>query len=257
MSVFLTKVFSLLVFPLSLGLVTVACGLCVLRFWRRSGVLLILLGVSIVWVPAMPAFSLWVRGALEHLYPPQAIEIVPVADAIVVLGGSVSPVVPPRIYPDLNSAADRVLHAARLYKAGKAPLVIVSSGAFPWRKKGLPEAPAMQQLLIEWGVPQQAIVNETDSQNTFENAVFTARILDQHGIKTILLVTSALHMRRALAVFVSLGINAIPVATDYEIADEGDHSLFLWIPDVDALWGSTRAIKEWIGYAVYQWQGRI
>lgn len=257
MSVFLTKVFSLLIFPLSLGLVTVVCGLGALRFWRRGGVLLILLGVSIVWVPATPAFSIWVRGALEHLYPPQAVETVPTADAIVVLGGSVSPAIPPRIYPDLNSAADRVLHAARLYKAGKAPLVIVSSGALPWHKKGLPEAPAMRQLLTEWGVPQEAIVNETESQNTFENAVFTSRILDQHSIKTILLVTSALHMRRALAVFVSLGINAIPVATDYEIVDEGDRSFFVWIPDAEALSGSTRAIKEWVGYEVYQWQGRI
>ena len=150
-----------------------------------------------------------------------------------------------------------MVHAARLYKAGKAPLVIVSSGVFPWHQKGLPEAPAMQQLLTEWGVPQEAIVNETDSQNTFGNAVFTARILDQRSIQTILLVTSALHMRRALAVFLSLGINAIPVATDYEIVDEGDRSLFLWIPDVDALQGSTRAIKEWVGYMVYQWQGRI
>jgi uncharacterized SAM-binding protein YcdF (DUF218 family) len=115
----------------------------------------------------------------------------------------------------------------------------------------------MQQLLTEWGVLPEAIVNETDSQNTFGNAVFTARILDRRNIKTILLVTSALHMRRALAVFLSLGINAIPVATDYEIVDEGDHSLFLWIPNADALLGSTRAIKEWVGYVVYEWQGRI
>ena len=257
MSVFLAKVFSLLIFPLSLGLVTVLCGLGALRFWRRTGVLLIFLGVSIVWVPATPAFSLWIRGALEHLYPPQAVETVPAVDAIVVLGGSVSPAVPPRIYPNLNAGADRVLHAARLYKAGKAPLVIVSSGAFPWRKKGLPEAPAMRQLLAEWGVPQEVVISETDSQNTFGNAVFTAGILEQRNIKTILLVTSALHMRRALAVFLSLGINAIPAATDYEIVDDGDDSFFLWIPNVDALWGSTRAIKEWVGYVVYQWQGRI
>jgi uncharacterized SAM-binding protein YcdF (DUF218 family) len=115
-----------------------------------------------------------------------------------------------------------------LYKAGKAPLVIVSSGAFPRHKKGLPEALAMQQLLSEWGVPQAAIVNETDSQNTFDNAVFTSRILDQRGLKTILLVTSALHMRRALAVFLSLGINAIPVATD--CAGRSRTSTTVWIP---------------------------
>jgi uncharacterized SAM-binding protein YcdF (DUF218 family) len=114
-----------------------------------------------------------------------------------------------------------------LYKAGKAPLVIVSSGAFPRHKKGLPEALAMQQLLSEWGVPQAAIVNETDSQNTFDNAVFTSRILDQRGLKTILLVTSALHMRRALAVFLSLGINAIPVATD--CAGRSRTSTTVWI----------------------------
>ncbi len=72
-------------------------------------------------------------------YSPVAVAETPTADAIVALGGAVEGPAPPRIALDLSDAADRVLHAARLYRAGKAPVVVISGGAIPWLGSDIPE----------------------------------------------------------------------------------------------------------------------
>ena len=256
-SLFLSKALSFLIYPLSCGLGALLVGLMLVGRWRLFGRFLILVGLSVIWVPATPAVSKFLRGSLENLYPPQLVEAVPTAPAIVVLGGGTSAAIPPRYYPDLKSGADRVVHAARLYRAGKAPLVVASGGHLKWRLKDQPEAASMQQILLEQGVPVSAIQLETHSRTTAENAYYTRQLLKERGIDSILLVTSALHMRRAHHVFRTAGFKVVAVAADHEVVDKGDRTWLSWMPEVDDLEGSTRAIKEYVGYWVYVWQGWI
>ena len=115
----------------------------------------------------------------------------------------------------------------------------------------------MGELLRAWGVPEEAILLETESRNTDENALYSKRPLEAHGLKHILLVTSALHMPRALALFRASGIDAVPAPTDFEVVDRGDRTLMPWLPDAAALEGSTRAIKEYLGLGVYWIQGLL
>ena len=82
----------------------------------------------------------------------------------------------------------------------------------------------MRDLLVEWGVPSTAILIETKSLNTYQNAINVKPILESHNINNVLLVTSAIHMPRALATFQSVGINAIPSPTDYKTLDRNDFS---------------------------------
>jgi len=78
----------------------------------------------------------------------------------------------------------------------------------------------------------------------------TEAILRTRGARKVLLVTSALHMRRALARFEQIpGIEFIPVATDHEVAADPP-GLIRWLPDTGALDGSRRALKEYLGYWV-------
>ncbi len=92
-----------------------------------------------------------------------------------VLGGAMEPAIPPRFpYPNLGAAADRVWEAARLYHAGKAPLIIASGGRLPWLGQKTPEAVAMRQFLEALGVPADAVVLESHSRTTHQNAVDTA-----------------------------------------------------------------------------------
>lgn len=257
MSLFFTKAVSYLIFPLSLGLLIAVLGLVAVSWWRRLGCTLIFLGLAIIWIPALPPVSKSLRGSLENLYPPQAVNAVPAAQAIVVLGGGTGAAIAPRLYPDLKSGADRVIHAARLYLAGKAPLILASGGHVEWRLNDQSEASGMQQILVEQGVPASAIVLETQSRNTAENARSTYQLLQARGIDSILLVTSALHMRRAYRVFQSTGLQVTPVATDHEVVDKGNRTFLRWLPQVDDLEGSTRAIKEYVGYWAYVWRGYI
>lgn len=256
MSLFLTKVLSLFIHPLSLGLLILGVGLGIAMKWTRPGLFLVLGGIVVLWVPSTSVVSDGLQRSLEARHPPTPVEALPSAGAIVVLGGAVSAPRPPRLYPDLNDAADRVWHAARLYRAGKAPLVVASGGTQPWRDQRFREAPAMQSLLTDWGVPRDSVLLESRSANTYENATRTADILRRHQINCVLLVTSALHMRRALATFRTAGIAAIPAPTDIQVTSDRRTVLDV-LPSAGALVGATAAIREYVGYLVYQWRGWI
>jgi uncharacterized SAM-binding protein YcdF (DUF218 family) len=253
-----SKILTQLAYPLSLSCILILLASVLL--WsgqRRASGLCLLFSFAVLWLPSMPVVSDHLRASLEWRYPPVPIEDVPKADAIVVLGGAVEAAIPPRLGIDLGAAADRVLYAAQLYGAGKAPLIIACGGRLPWRKKSSAEAPAMAELLREWGVPDEAILLETESRNTYENALYSKRPLEAHGLKHVLLVASALHMPRALALFRASGIDAVPAPTDFEVVDRGDRTLMPWLPDAAALEGSTRAIKEYLGLGVYWIQGLL
>ena len=114
----------------------------------------------------------------------------------------------------------------------------------------------MRTLLTDWGVPSDSILSEANSANTYQNATNTAALMKKHGFDRVLLVTSALHMRRALATFRSTGVTAIPVATDYQVV-ETTRTLLDFAPSAEALNGSTAAVHEYVGHLVYVWRGWI
>lgn len=256
MSLFLSKFLTQLVYPLNLS---IALGLLAgLAFWRgRRGLggWLLTASLAILWGFSTPVFTDCLRASLERVYPSVSIEDLPKADAIVVLGGGVEAAIAPRLTVDLKAGADRVLYAGRLYRAGKAPLVVVSGGNLPWLNDGRAEAYEMAGLLGEWGVPATAIVLEPNSRTTYENALFSKTLLQARGIDTILLVTSALHMPRALATFQAAGFRAVPAPTDVEVVDRVKPTSLRWLPDAEALEGGTRALKEYLGMGVYWLRG--
>lgn len=256
MSVFVTKFLSLFIHPLTASLAVIGLG-AVVSWWRgRLGALIVGVGIAVLWIASMPLVADGLQWTLESRYPPSPVQDVQRADAIVTLGGSVSPPRPPRVYPDLNGAADRVWHAARLFHANKASVIIASGGTMPWKDQAFREAPAMKQVLVSLGVPEDSIVVESRSANTYENATHTADVAAEMSLDRILLVTSALHMRRALATFRQAGIDAIPVATDYR-AVQGEGSVLDLFPSAEALSRTNTAIREYVGYAVYDLRGWI
>jgi len=252
------KFLTQLVYPLDLSLAVLAAACLLLMLQRRkTGFMLIVFSMLWLWFWSAPVAADWVRGRLEHAYPPVPVEQLPSADAIVVLGGGMATTEAPRIHPDLGLASDRIWHAARLHKAGKAPVIVLSGGPGWMRDESKqPEAEAMTEFLKDLGVPKSAILQESQSRNTYENAVFTQRLLDARGGKKILLVTSALHMRRAVVLFRSLGLEVVPAATDYEIPDEPKPFPLRWMPDAITLDGGSRALKEYLGLAAFYIRGK-
>ncbi len=251
------KLLAQLAYPLSLCLILVPLGLLA-RYagWRRSGGLLIAFGLVwlLVWSLAVP--SRWLRESLEQVYPARPAAEYPVADAIVVLGGGIEGYRSgSRAGPNLQSGADREWFAAKLWHAGRAPVVILSGGAVQWSTSDQPGADAMAEFMQALGVPDSALIRESRSRTTHENAAFTSQILRERGIHRILLVTSALHMPRSMATFATLGVEVIPAPTDVEAVAPLRSSPLDWIPDTGALDGSTRAIKEYLGLWMYRLRG--
>ena len=242
-----SKVAIALLSPLGTALVLTLIGLLLQPRARRAGTALLVVAVGWLALWSVPAVSEALQEQVERPYPPVAAASLPQADAIVVLGGAMAPPARGRIYPDLGSAADRVWHAARVYRAGKAPLLLASGGSDP-AIAAVPEARSMAALLVELGVPPAAILQEDRSRTTGENARFSAPLLRARQVKTILLVTSALHMARAVAEFERAGFQVIPAATDH--AQVQYTGVQLWLPDTDALHDSARTMKEIVGRAV-------
>ncbi len=193
----------------------------------------------------------WIGVALEREWPVVKAEDAPDADAIVLLGGGMG--ANPNVYPyaEMWGGADRVWHAARLYRAGKAPIIIPT---------GCGEKESTLPLLLDFGVPNEAIIVEDKARNTEENARFVEKILEprntQNTRKKILLVTSAWHMRRSVLMYrkYAPGLEIIPAATDYEATVNTGHPFCfkdVW-PDAELLFRNSYIFKEYLGYWGYR-----
>lgn len=127
------------------------------------------------------------------------------ADAIVVLGGGSA-------WPGmlLCPSLMRLQHGVWLYHEGYAPRLIVSGGATPGDGVVRSEAELMRQMALTMGVRPGDIVVENRSSRTYENGKEVAAIMRREGWRSALLVTDAVHMRRAWLVFHRLGILAYP-----------------------------------------------
>ena len=196
------------------------------------------------------------------MYPPQRAEDMPKADAIVVLGGGMGANTNTLVYAEMHLGADRVWHAARLWKAGKAPVVITS---------GTGEADASYPLLRDFGLPESAIVLENEARNTEENAKYVAEWLKANvktedkpgGARRILLVTSAMHMRRAVLMFErafakicgegEAPIEIVPAAADYDgLVCKRPFQFTDIFPSPDCMCIRSLTFKEILGYWGYR-----
>ncbi len=228
-------------------------GLAILLARRRrlrSGTTVGALALVWLWLWSMPVTGHWLASQIEGKFPQVPIAAVPHAQAIVVLGGAVSPSSGKSTEISLGRAG-RVWYAAKLFHAGKAPLVLLSGGG-DLERQAFSEARAMAVFMHDLGVPEQAIALEETSRNTRQNAAFSATLLKTRGFEHILLVTSALHMPRALALFKAQGLEVTPAPTDFEASQEPPSGLLAWLPDAGALNGSALAMKELVGL----WVGR-
>jgi uncharacterized SAM-binding protein YcdF (DUF218 family) len=151
----------------------------------------------------------------------------------------------------------RVLTAQRLFHAGKARVVLVSDGVIYQDDRGQDRVGAddMRDLLVELGVPPQSLLLERDSRTTYENAVNCARILREKGLTHILLVTSALHLKRATALFRHQGLDVTPVPNSFEVV-RLPIAFSDFFPDTISFFGTTRWIKEVVGYWAYHLLGK-
>ena len=101
----------------------------------------------------------------------------------------------------------RVALGAQLYHAGVAPLLLLAGGGVP-----VSEAQAMGELAAQAGVPALALIREPWSRNTAENAIHSARLLNERGLRRVVLVSHRTHLFRARLLFRMSGLTIVGAA---------------------------------------------
>lgn len=229
-------------FVVYLGLLSVGTRFrhgCTLRRIRKCvGVF----AICWIWFWAVPFSGRIVGVGLEREFlvsgkVPQ-IDSYPNADAILLLGGSMGADTNFCDTAEMWSSADRVWQAARLFKAGKANKIVVTGGGVEASTKS---------LLLDFGVPADALVFDEAPRNTEEEA----RAAAARGDGKVLVVTSAWHMKRAMMMFgkYAPAVEAIPAPADFEnaIAAARGISFADFIPSPAALSANSVSFHEWLG----------
>lgn len=128
------------------------------------------------------------------------------ADAIIVLGAAAYDAKPSPVFQE------RIRHGLDLYEAGYAPLLIFTGG-YGGSGARFSESQVARRYALKQGVPAKAILIETQSRNTVQNLVEAKRLMDQRGLRRVIIVSDPLHMARALRLSRAMGIDALASST--------------------------------------------
>jgi uncharacterized SAM-binding protein YcdF (DUF218 family) len=178
-------------------------------------------------------------------------------DAIIVLGGfSTYNEKFDRI--NFANSSDRFMQGLQLVKKGVAPLMIVSGGSGSITYADHLEGDRVKTYLQKIGFPDSLYMVESQSKNTYENAVETAKILkEKYPDGKFLLVTSGYHMRRSLGCFAKQGLNCDPYSVDMH-GGEGRGSIdYFLVPDIQVLNEWNLLFHEWLGCLTYSINGYL
>ena len=245
---YLNKIVWAMVNPFAIGMLLAVAGIvfaCLRK--RKTCVGLFVSAVTWLWFWSMPLVADALGSSLESEFPPESVEQLPQADAIILLGGGMSAATNVYPYANICAAADRAWHSARIFKAGKAPMIVPSGVGCDCT-----EVP----FLVDLGVPRGAIRAEVESRNTEENAKFVAELLKDRDHPKVLLVTSSWHMRRALLMYrrYAPNLEIVPAPCDYESTINRSHPFRCGdlCPDYGALATSCTIWKELLGYWWYK-----
>jgi len=235
-----------LILPPAGPLLLAAVGLLYSQLGRRrtTGTIVTVIGLASLWLLSTPAVS----GQLMkwgRQYPVLDFNRPATAEAIVVLAGGTR-----RYAPEYNDDApneitlQRIAYGARVARETGLPLLVTG---------GRGEAPVMREFLVrDFGLTPKWV--ESAALNTRENAEYSAAIFERDGISSIILVTSSLHMPRAIREFRAQGLIVTPAPVSHYAPPDG--LIAKWVPGIAGLRDSRNALYEMMATAVYALQGR-
>jgi uncharacterized SAM-binding protein YcdF (DUF218 family) len=252
-----SKILPAFFYPLPLVLLLIF----VASWWLKKNPVrwVIRLFVVLLWVLATPWAANLVSTWWEVPRSSRA-QLPVVSDVAVVLGGMSNPVISTPEHLEFNQAAERVTEAVQLYKEGRVRALLITSGSGDLLDQESVEAPGLASWARSMGVPVEALVVESKSRNTRENATLSLPLAEAKGFKSFVLVTSAAHMRRSEAIFRKAGY------------DKAGRTLVLWpvdtrqdvtkfpfnaVADPSSLATVQSVVKEAVGYLVYFVQGYL
>ncbi len=201
----------------------------------------------------------WIVGHIfwHHEFRPKALKDIEVAETAIVCGGFSDILMEPRDRVYLNRAADRFMQAVWLYKQGKVKVILVTGGN-PYLGSSLPgEASSVSILAKTCGIPDSALLVESSSRSTYENAVFSAALMDSLSLskKNVLLITSAFHMKRAEATFKKAGFTLQTFPVDFRAGPSPPPWFKIFFFSTEPIGLIDLYLHEQLGIAAYKLQG--
>ncbi len=253
---YLGKIFWALLSPLTLIwlLLLIGCGLKWAgrpawggRFLVAGIGMFLLLGI----LPVGPNALYWLESRYEMPAPmPEKI------DGIIVLGGAVhSEMSQIHNQPSLNEYGERITEAIRLSRLYPHARMVYSGGEGQLFPSSTTESAETKKLLENMGISTERIVFESSSRTTYENMIDSKTLINPQAGENWLLVTSAFHMPRSVAVFKKGGWNVIPYPAGYL-----EKGVPVWVPRLDVLANFYKlqvAMKEIVGIIAYDLTGKI
>jgi uncharacterized SAM-binding protein YcdF (DUF218 family) len=240
----LQKVASKWLFPG--GLLTMIGILTVVIAIANRQKLLTLLGIVLLLMCASASdpVTKWIVSSLEDQYPDLAAEEIKRCDTIVVLGGCTS--ITPAERPQLSIAGERICLAARLYHAGKADKVIVTGDELIETKTEFDSPQAQGRALLEGLGVAASDIETLSGRNTLGELTSLKAAPEYWQSKRCGLVTSAIHMPRAMKLAASFELDLIPIPADYQQPND-DINPMTWVPRSDNFGRLSSAMHEYLG----------
>ena len=248
MAYWLSKLLPLALLPLGFSLILLVVGL--VGRWRWP----LITAALLLWVLSLGLVSQSLWRWLEAPWQRRSAMEAPQADAIVVLSGGRHPAPGPARLSEWHDP-DRFLAGLDLFRAGKAPRLLFTGGASPFRPGQRPEGEHYLQEAALLGVPASAMASTPPVLNTADEAVAIRQLLPARPSR-VLLVTSAFHMLRAQRLFERQGMQVLPFPVDFQARGRWAGPLWRdpiqWLPSAWALDDSSRALRELLGRLVYR-----
>jgi uncharacterized SAM-binding protein YcdF (DUF218 family) len=252
----LSKTFGFFALPSNLLIsIGIAGVLLLCTPFRRLASWLVVSSVVLIAIAGLSPLGNILILPLEQRFPPWDASRGP-PDGIVVLGGAITPdISAARGEVALNEAATRITVTAELARRYPNVRIVYSGGSNALVFDRIAEAPFAVRELEALGVAADRISAEEQSRNTIENAVFSRLVAQPKPGERWLLVTSAFHMPRAMAVFRAAGFPVEAYPVDWRTRGPIDAtklfgSLSQGLGQTDA------AIHEWVGLLAYRLTGR-
>jgi len=261
MSFFLLKLVEILLMPACLVTIGLLFSLLLLLRRRRAGLWSLGMVLLLFYLLSIgPVSYLLVSSLRNYIFIPGHLNQEKM-DAIVILAGGA------RAGGALAESAElsgqswrRFWRGMELYREMGGALPIIYSGGSGKVFDPEPIEPGLaRKYALSMGHSPADFILEDGSRNTYENARLTARLLSRiypGRSHRVFLVTSSIHLPRAVLAFNKAGIEVIPVAGDIPFG-RFKLNIFSFIPDAGSFELSTRCIHEWLGIVGYQILGRI
>jgi uncharacterized SAM-binding protein YcdF (DUF218 family) len=246
--------------PLSwvfLGLIGIGVSSCWNGARRTGGVALGL--AMLLWLTSASPLARWLVAGLEAPYLANS-QQVPMADAVVMLGGTHDYSVRTVLPFNLGDAADRPLTALELMRRGHAStLVLGGPGVSLAGSSPFADGEMLAVWMRGWGLPRGRLVVLGPSANTREEAIQVAAMARTNGWRRIILVTSGYHLRRGEAAMRKAGVPEVYGVCAEFAGDVVAEGIRKWqiLPDNDRLRLVNRWTHEQLGWWYYRWKGWV